>query len=67
METSFVDTTSRKISGQKYLVLGFLEGGGEELEQGGDFRAERRSARRARRSERKVASLPISSSQYRVR
>ena len=49
-------TTLRKISGQRYLVLGFWEG---TLVQGRDLRARRRSLRMEARSRRKTASRPI--------
>lgn len=52
---SFVETTSRKISGQKYLEFEEWEGGWAHCL---DFRAERRMRRRVARSRRKIASLP---------
>lgn len=56
MEVSFVETTSRNISGQAYLAFGFEEGW--DVLQGGAFRAERRRRRSWARSRRKIASLP---------
>lgn len=55
MDVSLVATTSRKISGQAYFVRGV----GCEVEHGGDLRAVRRRRRRAARSRRKIASLPV--------
>lgn len=52
METSLVDTTSRKISGHWYLE------DGECVAQGADLRAVRRRERVWERVVRKSASLP---------
>jgi hypothetical protein len=51
VETSLVETTSRKISGQWYLFFW--------VAHWGDLSAARRSLRRVARSERKSASLPV--------
>lgn len=66
MVVSLEATTSRKISGQVYLVLGFggvLGEEGTEVEEGDceqarDWRARRRIWRMEARSRRKTASRP---------